>query len=64
MNQEKVCLLSQETINSTLSSVAVGISCGGPLGEKALRLVAPVQGGLCHKALAVLYVPIQVGPVF
>ncbi len=29
-----------------------------------LRLVAPVQGGLCHKALAVLYVPIQVGPVY
>ena len=29
-----------------------------------LRLVAPVQGGLCHKALAALYVPIQVGPVY
>jgi hypothetical protein len=26
----------------------------------ALRLDAPVQGGLCHEALAVLYVPIQV----
>ena len=34
MNQEKVCSLSQETINSTLTSVAVGISCVGPLGEK------------------------------
>jgi len=32
--------------------------------ERELRLVAPVQGGLCHKALAVLYVPIQVGPVY
>ncbi len=35
MNQEKVCSLSQESIiNSTLTSVAVGISCVGPLGEK------------------------------
>ena len=32
--------------------------------DAELRLVAPVQGGLCHKALAVLYVPIQVGPVY
>jgi hypothetical protein len=34
MNQEKVCSLSQETINSTLAYVAMGISCVGPLGEK------------------------------
>ena len=36
----------------------------GVKGVLELRLVAPVQGGLCHKALAVLCVPIQVGPVY
>ncbi len=35
-----------------------------PAHPTELRLVAPVQGGLCHKALVVLYVPIQKGPVY
>jgi hypothetical protein len=73
-------VISENVSTNQLSAVMRGGECFGqifnddhtvysPLRQRSSwnteqRLVAPVQGGLCHKALAVLCVPIQVGPVY